>query len=137
MLTECPICRNYADFFKRDYDSCEAVYHADHCCQCGHLHKSDEKFCEGGECDTFISMNGDPAIDEPKAKPASRFRNFKNQDPLICEQQCGSITYGYIDVRFGKETIVCGGCGWPQTDKYEDYLDSLQYKEDLKLETLQ
>lgn len=64
-MEECPLCRKYADFFIRDYDSCHAVYHPNHCCQCGHLHDDRKEFCDGGSecgCQTFISQEGLPAI---------------------------------------------------------------------------
>lgn len=62
---ECHLCRKYADFFIRDYDSCHAVYHPNHCCQCGHLHDDRKEYCDGGSecgCQTFISQEGLPAI---------------------------------------------------------------------------
>lgn len=65
MSEECPLCRKYADFFKRDYGSCYTVYHDNHCCQCGHLHDDRKEYCEGGEncgCQVFISKEGLPAI---------------------------------------------------------------------------
>ncbi len=62
--SNCPICEDYAKFFIRDYDSCYAVYHANHTCFCGHLHKSSETSCieDNCSCTKFISQEGLPAI---------------------------------------------------------------------------
>lgn len=46
----CSICEKYADFFIRDYESCYAVYHKNHVCICGHLHKIDEDSCIEQNC---------------------------------------------------------------------------------------
>ena len=130
-MPRCLLCVQYAKFFIRDYGDCFSVYHKNHCCICGHLHDDRKEFCDGGEecgCVTFISQEGLPAI---KAK-VTKFKNFKNGSPLVCEHQCGSITYGNIVTMFNEDTIICGGCGWAQTHEYEKYLDSEQYQIDLK-----
>ena len=129
---KCPVCIDYAKFFIRDYGSCYHVYHKNHCCTCEHLHDDRKEYCEGGKecgCKLFQAQDGSSTIEKPKP---SRFKNFRNGADLICEHQCGSLTYGSIVVMFDEETIICGGCGWAQTRKYEDYLDSDQYKLDLK-----
>lgn len=137
---KCPLCVKYAEFFIRDYGSCYAVYHKNHACQCGHLHDDRKTVCEGGYkcgCTTFISEDGLPAINFKESDVAintnyPKFKRFKNGMDLICEHNCGSLTYGNIQTMFDEDTIVCGGCGWAQTHEYEKYLDSEQYQNDLK-----
>lgn len=131
---KCPVCVQYAEFFMRDYGSCYHVYHKNHCCTCGHLHDDRKEFCEGGKecgCVEFTAQDGSPTTSKPKP---SKFKLFKNGMDLICEHQCGSLTYGNIVIVFNKENIICGGCGWLQTDEYEKYLDSEQYQKDVKLQ---
>ena len=47
--------------------------------------------------------------------------------PLLCENICGSPTYGIIEERFGRNVIVCGGCGHVQSSDYQKYLNTKQY----------
>jgi len=63
-VEKCPLCENYSEFFKRDYEDCYYVYHENHCCICGHLHDDRKETCEGENCDCtkFVSQEGLPAI---------------------------------------------------------------------------
>lgn len=47
---ECPICRELADYFMRSYGDCYFVYHNNHSCVCGHLHKKQQSNCIDNSC---------------------------------------------------------------------------------------
>lgn len=56
--------------------------------------------------------------------------------PLICQGECGSITYGYVkpvyDWGLGRivQRVVCAGCDYKHTKEETDYLNSTDYADD-------
>lgn len=85
-MNECPICIEYAKFFKRDYESCEAVYHANHTCICGHLHSLSETCMKDCGCNKFISQEGMPAL-------KTTLQTKRKLDPYTCDK-CGIALIG-------------------------------------------
>lgn len=56
--------------------------------------------------------------------------------PLICQNECGSPTYGYIQAVYDwdenriVQRIVCAGCDYVHSKEETEYLDSISYADD-------
>ena len=56
--------------------------------------------------------------------------------PLICQNDCGSPTYGYVQAIYSWEEnrivqrVVCAGCDYVHSKEETDYLDSVTYADD-------